>query len=111
MIISQINFLVSHLSDTDDLRMIEEGKFDFFNESFRLADTLDFIRAMFIPNMALVNNTLTIAIEEGASYDLPNKLIGDHIRLKQVLINLTKKALSSLSGGEVKIFLCYDPLD
>ena len=111
LIISQINFLISHISDTDDLRMIEEGKFSVVNESFRLADTLDFIRALFIPKMALVNNTLTIAIEEGASYDLPEKLIGDHIRLKQILINLTKKALSSLRAGEVKIFMSYDQLD
>ena len=50
-----------------------------------------------------------MAIEDGASYDIPEKLIGDHIRLKQVLINLTKKALSSLSDGEVKIFMSYDP--
>ena len=49
-----------------------------------------------------------MAIEDGTSYDLPEKLIGDHIRLKQVLINLTKKALSSLSDGEVKIFMSYD---
>ena len=50
-----------------------------------------------------------MAIEDGTSYDLPEKLIGDHIRLKQVLINLTKMALSSLSDGEVKIFMSYDP--
>ena len=47
--ISQINFLISHVSDTVDMRMIEEGKFCVVKEIFKLADTLDFIRAMFIP--------------------------------------------------------------
>ena len=48
-IVSQINFLISHVSDTVDMRMIEEGKFCAVKQKFKLAETLDFIRALFIP--------------------------------------------------------------
>ena len=48
-IVSQINFLISHVSDTVDMRLIEEGKFRAVKQKFKLAETLDFIRALFIP--------------------------------------------------------------
>ena len=42
---------------------------------------------------------------------MPKKLIGDQIRLKQVLVNLTKNALKFSFNRWVKIRACYDPLN
>ena len=42
---------------------------------------------------------------------LPEKLFGDQLRLKQVLINLTKNALKFTPHGLVNIFAAYDPYD
>lgn len=39
---------------------------------------------------------------------LPLKLYGDQIRLKQVLVNLTKNALKFSINQWVKIKACYD---
>ena len=40
--------------------------------------------------------------------EFPEQLVGDQIRLKQVLINLTKNALKFTIGGIIKITAIYD---
>ena len=42
---------------------------------------------------------------------LPPKLYGDQIRLKQVLVNLTKNALKFSFKQWVKIKACFDPFN
>ena len=39
---------------------------------------------------------------------LPEKIIGDQIRLKQILVNLTKNALKFSHGQPIHIFAGYD---
>ena len=46
------------------------------------------------------------------SYEsLPETLIGDNLRLKQVLINLTKNAMKFTPRGLVSIFAAFDHFD
>lgn len=44
----------------------------------------------------------------GNETSLPDKLVGDQVRLQQVLINLTKNALKFTHRGRITIWVAYD---
>lgn len=113
IVISQINLLLSLVNDSLDFKLIEESRFVAKKETFKIRDLLDFIKAMFVPQMQLVGNTFTARVEENengenANQRMPNSLHGDQIRLKQVLINLVKNALKFTQGGAIEIATSYD---
>ena len=41
-------------------------------------------------------------------HPLPDQLLGDHIRLQQILINLVKNALKFCRRGTVRVVTAYD---
>ena len=114
IVISQINLLLSLVNDSLDFKLIEESKFVAKKETFKIRDLLDFIKAMFVPQMQLVGNVFSAKVEENENGDvendhrMPNSLHGDQIRLKQVLINLVKNALKFTQGGAIEIATSYD---
>ena len=71
IIVAQINLLLCLVNNMLDLKLIEEGKFKPKREIFKLKDTLDFILAMFQPQIKLVNSTLSFTIAEEIGEDVP----------------------------------------
>lgn len=93
------NILLGVINDILDFSKIEAGKLDMEEVPFDLGDTLK--------NLGTVAATAAkgkpIDVLFRIAPDVPRDLIGDPLRLGQVLVNLTNNAIKFTSAGEVII--------
>jgi signal transduction histidine kinase/ligand-binding sensor domain-containing protein/CheY-like chemotaxis protein len=98
-IISCGDSLLSVINDILDFSKIESGKLDIEEEDFELRQIIEEVMDLFAQQAAKKNIELVYQIDAG----IPDYIIGDSLRLKQVLINLTSNALKFTAKGEVFI--------
>lgn len=91
--------LVSVINDILDFSKIESGKLDMEQEDFDLRRTVEEVMDLFSHRAATAGIDLIYQID----YDVPKQVVGDSLRLKQVIINLTNNALKFTPKGEVFI--------
>lgn len=91
--------LLGIIDDILDFSKIESGKFDVEAVPFSLADMLDGIRDVGGVRAAEKGIRLSVA----ASPDMPGELVGDALRVSQVLINLVSNAVKFTERGEVAV--------
>jgi signal transduction histidine kinase/CheY-like chemotaxis protein len=104
----KINAAADHLmgiiNDILDLAKIEAGKVELEAKSFEvdalLQDTADILVSRAFEN----DNELVVSVQPG----LPRRLIGDPLRLKQVLLNLGSNAVKFTHGGTVRLAVQAD---
>ena len=97
---SSANSLLGIINDILDFSKIEAGKLDIEAVDFNLDDVLD--------NLA---NLVTVKAQEkenlevlfAAAHDVPRCLVGDPLRLGQVLINLANNAVKFTESGEIVV--------
>jgi polar amino acid transport system substrate-binding protein len=97
---SSANSLLGIINDILDFSKIEAGKLDMEAVDFSLDDVLD--------NLA---NLVTVKAGEkedlqvlfAMAPDVPRQLVGDPLRLGQVLINLSNNAVKFTDGGEIVV--------
>lgn len=92
--------LMSLINDVLDMSKIDEGKMTIAHEAFNLESITESITSIFYPQ----------AVDKGVSFSVPlidltdTALIGDSLRLNQILINLLSNALKfTPSGGTVRL--------
>lgn len=85
------------VNDILDFSKIEAGQMDMEHEPFVLTDVLDAISDMFLEKMLHADIELVIDVAE----NVPNALVGDALRLRQVLLNLLGNAFKFTARGEV----------
>lgn len=96
------DLLLALLNDLLDSAKIEAGKLELESAPFSLRQMLD-----------QISRALSVrASEKGLCFscripgDVPDTVVGDRIRLRQVLLNLAGNAIKFTDEGEVEIVLC-----
>jgi two-component system sensor histidine kinase/response regulator len=93
--------LMGILNDILDFSKIEANRLELSNTEFLLDDVLGALASMMAVSVA--EKDVEVAI--GMGVDVPKRLIGDQLRLQQVLTNLTGNALKFTEKGEVAVFV------
>ena len=89
--------LLEILNDILDLSKIEAGKMELENAPFQLRDRLQSIMTVF--SVRADEKGVELAFE--VSPDMPDLLIGDHGRLRQVIMNLLGNAIKFTESGQI----------
>ena len=93
------NHLMAIINDILDMAKIEAGKIELESIEFDLGEMLDKALRICAPQACSNGNELTARIEPG----LPAAVLGDPVRLEQILINLVSNASKFTSGGDVHV--------
>lgn len=97
---SSENLLVI-INDILDFSKIEAGKIDYISEPFLLDELFDQIKQTVTFSMSEKNLAFNIEINP----TVPNILVGDKVRLNQILLNLVSNAVKFTQEGAISI-LC-----
>jgi len=98
---SSAKSLLGIINEILDFSKIEAGKLDIENISFQLRDIINTVIDLFIDDLRKKHLELVIDIAP----DVPTELVGDPLRLQQVIVNLTSNAVKFTEKGEVCIII------
>lgn len=87
------------LNDILDFSKIESGKLSVENHSFNLHDMLNSLKILF--DTAASRKSLTLSLNRG--HELPEWIVSDPTRLRQIISNLLANAIKFTSKGSVTI--------
>ncbi|QTA88553.1 response regulator [Desulfonema magnum] len=91
--------LLGLINDILDFSKIEAGKLDLENTNFQLHEVMNNLADMFSNKAAEKGIEMVISIDR----KVPCALVGDPLRLGQILINLTNNAMKFTEQGEIII--------
>jgi len=95
------NHLLTLVNDVLDYNKMESGKIIFEQTQFNLSDFLDEIMRSY----SFRSKAKNISFEIKKANDLPVEVIGDPIRLNQILSNLLSNALKFTIHGSIKVIV------
>ena len=84
-----------------DLSKIEAGMMELEEKPFRIGSVYDYVHNIVVVKIKEKGLSLTLSISE----DVPPELIGDELRLGQIILNLVENAIKFTSTGGIKV-LC-----
>jgi len=99
--------LMGIINDILDFSKIEAGKITFENIEFNLGNLLDNLKAVLNPRIQEKKLELKLNLSDS----VPERLIGDRIKLNQILMNLVGNAIKFTDKGFVGIEASFDKLN
>ena len=105
MAVSSANNLLALLNDVLDISKIESGKLQLEKLEFSLRNVLEEV----IAPLALRAQQKGVEFICAVDPEVPNSLLGDPIRLRQVLLNLAGNAVKFTDKGEIVLRVALDP--
>ncbi len=91
--------LLGLINDILDFNKIESGALELEFNDFSLSQILEGLKSIFHPKS--IDKGITFSLTKGDT--VPNVIVGDSIRLSQVLTNLVSNAVKFTEEGEVKL--------
>ena len=91
--------LIVLINDILDLAKVEAGKMTFEKVPFKLSSTISSMLHLFEPKLQEKNIKLIKVYDKG----IPEVLLGDPIRLNQVMLNLLSNAVKFTSEGKITV--------
>lgn len=96
---SSATMLLSIINDILDFSRIEDSKLELASEAYNISSMLHDVINLVAVKIAEKELSFTVDIDPS----LPASLIGDELRLKQILINLLNNAVKFTDSGEVNL--------
>ena len=93
------NSLLGIINDILDFSKIEAGKLQMESSRFRLDTVIDNLRTLFSEKCKEKGVSLILAVD----HDVPRELIGDPLRLSQIITNLLSNAVKFTEQGEIRL--------
>jgi signal transduction histidine kinase/CheY-like chemotaxis protein len=100
-------YLLSLVNDILQINKIEENKVVLENLTFNISDEITMIKNSLSFLSQKNNNIIRVSIDP----EIPEYLIGDKLRLAQILMNLVSNALKFTKNGEVEIKVKLDRVE
>ena len=92
-------YLLSVINDILDMSRIEAGKIELEQKAFSLSAIAEQLRAMFQKNVEAKGVAFSVEMQD---FDT-DWVVGDELRLSQVLVNFLSNALKFTSSGEIRV--------
>ncbi len=91
--------LLSIINDILDFSKIESGKLEIIEDEFNIASTLNDVMNMAVTRKENKNIELIVSVDP----NIPIGIIGDEIRIRQVIVNLVTNAIKYTNSGVIRI--------
>ncbi len=98
---SSAKSLLGIINEILDFSKIEAGKLEIEKTPFQIRDIIKHVADLFVDDLRKKNLEMIIDM----ALDIPMELIGDPLRLQQVIVNLTSNAVKFTENGEIHIRL------
>ena len=99
--------LMSIINDILDFSKIEAGAVDIIAESYQVCSMINDIATMI--HVRIGDKPIDFIVDDDPN--LPNEMIGDMVRLKQIIINLLTNAVKFTKEGHIIFSISAEPID